>query len=182
MATAAQIAANRANAAHSTGPRTADGKQRASRNSLKHGDFARRHGALAVRLLAGESQAGFSALREAYLALYRPAGEVQFFLVGRLTLAAWRLHRLAGLEARVVSSLQDAALRHASFIQSLTELRGLDVPDRAGGDPVAEAFIRDSERGNALTKLARHQSFLERSYYQALHELESRIRRDSPET
>jgi hypothetical protein len=37
MATPAQIAANRANAQHSTGPRTDAGKLRASQNALRHG-------------------------------------------------------------------------------------------------------------------------------------------------
>ena len=37
MASERQIAANRANAALSTGPKSAAGKQRSSRNALKHG-------------------------------------------------------------------------------------------------------------------------------------------------
>ena len=37
MATEKQIAANRANAKHSTGPRTAAGKLKSSRNTYRHG-------------------------------------------------------------------------------------------------------------------------------------------------
>src|SRR4051812_33263889 len=37
MASEKQIAANRANAQHSTGPRTAAGKRKSSRNSYRHG-------------------------------------------------------------------------------------------------------------------------------------------------
>ncbi|MDB5308920.1 MAG: hypothetical protein JWO38_6065, partial [Gemmataceae bacterium] len=37
MATDRQLAANRANATHSTGPRTPDGKAAARRNRLAHG-------------------------------------------------------------------------------------------------------------------------------------------------
>jgi hypothetical protein len=37
MATEKQIAANRANALRSTGPKTAAGKQKSSRNALRHG-------------------------------------------------------------------------------------------------------------------------------------------------
>ena len=37
MSTAAQQRANKENAKHSTGPRTAEGKQRSSQNALKHG-------------------------------------------------------------------------------------------------------------------------------------------------
>lgn len=37
----AQVAANRSNANRSTGPRTAAGKDRSSRNAIKHGMYAR---------------------------------------------------------------------------------------------------------------------------------------------
>ena len=38
--------------------------------------------------------------------------------------------------------------------------------------PPTNQPIRDSEHGNTITKLARYQASLERSYYRALHELE----------
>jgi hypothetical protein len=37
----AKLAANRANAQHSTGPKTLEGKERSKQNSRKHGFFAR---------------------------------------------------------------------------------------------------------------------------------------------
>jgi hypothetical protein len=195
MASAAQIAANRANAARSTGPRTAQGKDRVSRNGLKHGNRARKHGAFAVTLLADENQADFIALRETYLTLCQPANEIQYFLVARMALAAWRLKRLALLETRIVSAHQSAAARDTNLAQSLTDLRGLLLKDGHDSepdtepdpqpaplaeDPVADAYIRDSERGNTITKLARYQNTLERSYYLALHELEYRPSKSEP--
>ena len=132
MASAAQIAANRANAARSTGPLTMQDKERSSRNSLKHGAFA-------VALLSDENKAGFHALRETYPAICRPASGIQYFL----------------------------------------EPDPQPVP--LADDPIAEAYIRDSERGNTITKLARYQNTLERSYYLALHELEYRIKSESPD-
>ncbi len=59
MATEKQIAANRANAKRSTGPKTAAGRSRSSRNAVRHGlscplDFAMSEKADAIaRLLAG---------------------------------------------------------------------------------------------------------------------------------
>ena len=59
MATDRQIAANRANAKRSTGPKTAAGRSRSSRNAVRHGlscplDFAMSEKADAIaRLLAG---------------------------------------------------------------------------------------------------------------------------------
>jgi hypothetical protein len=62
MATEKQIAANRANAQKSTGPKTAAGRSRSSRNAVRHGlsgplDFAMSEKADAIaRLLAGWEQ------------------------------------------------------------------------------------------------------------------------------
>ena len=200
MASEAQIAANRASAARSTGPRTAQGKDRVSRNGLKHGNRARKHGAFSVALLSDESQADFIALRETYLNLCQPANEIQYLLVARMALAAWRLKRLALLETRIVSAHHSAAIRDSNLSQSLAALRGLLLKNCPGSDPalepdaepdpqpvpldddpVAHAYIRDSERGNTITKLARYQNTLERSYYLALHELEYRIKSESPD-
>jgi hypothetical protein len=49
MATERQLAANRANARNSTGPRSASGKKRASRNALKHGLSTSMSGAAVTR-------------------------------------------------------------------------------------------------------------------------------------
>ncbi len=51
MATAAQIAANQANAQKSTGPKTPPGKAASSRNATKHG----LSGSTTAALLASES-------------------------------------------------------------------------------------------------------------------------------
>ena len=183
MATDAQLAANRANAARSTGPRTDKGKERASRNALKHGNRARHHASFTVALLGDEKEVDFVALREKYISVCQPADEIECFLVARMALAVWRLKRLALLETRIVSAHRGAAIRNANLSQSLAALRCLLLPAGTGADPeaapqpaavpddaIADAYIRDSERGNAITKLARYQHALERSYYLALHE------------
>ena len=181
MASEAQIIANRANAAHSTGPRTAAGKARVARNGLKHG-------VLSVSLLPDESKADFLALRETYFALCRPANQIQSFLVVRMVLAAWRLNRLASLEARIVTAHHSTAIGNANLTHSLRALLRPNQPADPDGepesepespaippDPVADAYIRDGERGDSISKLARYQTSLERSYYRALHDLERRL-------
>jgi len=186
MASEAQILANRANAARSTGPRSVDGKARVSTNAMTHGGFAIKHGAFAMALLSDESKAAFQILRENYIAQYQPANLTERFLVARMALAVWRLNRLASLEARIVAAHHDAALHNKDWAHSIADaFRGLILPDQPDAeappppdltviahDPVAHAYIRDSEHGNTITKLARYQTSLERSYYRALHELE----------
>jgi hypothetical protein len=55
MATEKQIAANRRNAAKSSGPRTAAGKSRSKMNALRHGLAARLEGALSEGFLGIEA-------------------------------------------------------------------------------------------------------------------------------
>jgi hypothetical protein len=70
MATAAQITANRANALHSTGPATPEGKARVSQNALKHG-LTSKH--LVIR---PDEEAEFATLRDALEAELAPEGEL----------------------------------------------------------------------------------------------------------
>ena len=110
-----------------------------------------------------------------------------------MLLAAWKLARLAALEPRVVEAHRQIADDNASLVGDLARLYRMtlkpksipDVPDTRGlhessdskntnppRDHVAYAYIRDSENGNTLTKLALFQMALERSFYRALHQLE----------
>jgi hypothetical protein len=175
MPTDAQLRANRANSKRSTGPRTVHGKKRASANSLRHGACS------AAALLPGESAAEYRAHQQRYLTLYKPGNSTERFIVDRMTLAAWRLDRLDGLEIRVISAHNDTSIGRCEwtgdFLTTIKGLMGHDEssappPPAPSADPVALAYIRDSERGNTVTKLARYQSALERSYYLALREWE----------
>ena len=93
MATAAQLAANRANAQASTGPKTEAGKARSARNALKHGLCAER------LLLDGEDPAAWAALRADYFARLQPCGEAEARLVDRIAQLAFRRERGSPAEA-----------------------------------------------------------------------------------
>jgi hypothetical protein len=93
MASAAQIAANRANAEKSTGPRTEEGKARSARNALKHGLLAER------LLLDGEDPEAWEALRADYFARLQPHGEAEARLVDRIAQLAFRRERGSVAEA-----------------------------------------------------------------------------------
>src|ERR1700730_5157016 len=91
-----QLAANRANAKQSTGPRTATGKAFASAN-------ATRHGLLSTRLLLpGEDPAEVDRVRAGLFADLQPEGDLEVELVERIVALAWRLQRIATVETSVI--------------------------------------------------------------------------------
>ena len=75
MASPAQIAANRANAQKSTGPRSAEGKSASRFNALKHGIDA------ASVIIPGEDPAEYEALAAHYLDEYHPQSPSESFHV-----------------------------------------------------------------------------------------------------
>ncbi|HEX5078984.1 MAG TPA: hypothetical protein VFV80_07500 [Geminicoccaceae bacterium] len=97
MATANQIAANRANARRSTGPRTSAGKAAAARNARKHALFA-----MEV-VAAGEDAREFMAFEERLRGVLAPEGELEDALCARVVGCLWRLRRVMRLERAIVS-------------------------------------------------------------------------------
>ena len=98
MATAAQLSANQANAKHSTGPVTPDGKARASKNAATLGLFS-----ASAFIRPGERDI-FDAFRAAWTARLVPDGPVEEALVTELMHSAWRLRRCALLEENTFES------------------------------------------------------------------------------
>ena len=96
MATEAQIAANRANARQSTGPKSRSGKRKSSRNALRHGLSARALVALT------EKVDDFEDFRSAMRAELQPQGAVEEHLFERVVQAAWRLRRASRIEAALL--------------------------------------------------------------------------------
>ena len=77
-----QLAANRANAAQSTGPRSPEGKARSAQNARKHGFTASTFAV--VRL---EDLDEVARLREDAIAVYQPVNSQELFAVERIALA-----------------------------------------------------------------------------------------------
>jgi hypothetical protein len=78
MATPAQIAANQANAAHSTGPRTEEGKSKTRGNATRHGLCA------TTAVMSDEDQGVFQRLHDDLLAEYQPATPTEEILVFKM--------------------------------------------------------------------------------------------------
>lgn len=119
MASERQIAANRRNAAKSTGPRSAGGKQRSRQNAVRHGLFS-----LATRISALEEI-------EALARLYAGEGADEIALVNARSAAEANIElnrarrvKLALIErVESLGSLEPPQL----FPKSVTSLRDLDL-------------------------------------------------------
>ncbi|MGE5294713.1 MAG: hypothetical protein ACM3VT_07780 [Solirubrobacterales bacterium] len=102
-----QIAANRRNAALSTGPITASGKAIAARNVLKHGLLARE-----VVIDAGEgaeSREEFDAVLLDLTNQFDPQGPLEEMLVEKIAVAYWRLRRAHRYEVGLIRKKLDTA-------------------------------------------------------------------------
>lgn len=115
--TPAGAEANRANAARSTGPKTADGLARSSANALSHGLTAR---SVVVR---GESAEQWETFRDATLADLDARGAVEHALATRVAELLWRLQRAGAAEAAVANFAVDRAER-ASLVAALNAFTG----------------------------------------------------------
>jgi hypothetical protein len=95
-----QAAANRRNAARSTGPATPSGKAMASRNALKHGLLAKE-----IVIDAGEgaeSREEFNAVVLDLRNQFDPQGPLEEMLVEKIAVAYWRLRRVHRYEAGLI--------------------------------------------------------------------------------
>lgn len=139
MATNAQLNANRANAQASTGPRTPEGKARASRNALRHGL------ASADLIVDSGDESLFADTKSQLMAELRPSGALQMAMFNQLLRAHWNMERAARLmnENEANPRECDRFLRYyrtweASFHRNLRELRRLQATPRNEPKPAPE--------------------------------------------
>ncbi len=94
-----RLAANAANAQHSTGPRTPEGQARSSQNARTHGLTAR------DLVIAPNERGEFEELRRDYQASVQPQDGIQQSLFEELVGAAWNLRRIRRMEVRACSDM-----------------------------------------------------------------------------
>src|SRR5947207_5336686 len=109
-------AANRANARKSTGPRTAEGKSRASLNAITHGLFCKE------LVLPGESQEVFALLRRLWISSLNPQDIAELWLVDRIVAANWKLRRLQESEALFHHADKNDLLKLDDLEENLEEM------------------------------------------------------------
>jgi len=92
-----KAAANRKNAAKSSGPKTVEGKRISRSNALKHGLTAETLVAL------GEDAEAFQHMADEHLAVFRPRNAVELECARTFTLAAWRRLRCVTTETAMIN-------------------------------------------------------------------------------
>ncbi len=155
MATEAQVAANRANAEKSTGPRTPAGKERASQNALKHGLFARE------TVIRGEDQDEFEMQRERLLGQLNPVGPLEEILAERIVDLTWRLQRAVQDQSEAFAALYERQTAGAQEPQEPAE--------RAA--TVGRMILEDFSQNAVLERLLRYERRIESSLYRTLSQL-----------
>jgi hypothetical protein len=93
--TVRQTRAQQRNARKSTGPRTAEGKEKSAHNALKHGVFCRH------AVLRGESQRTFDVIRQEFIDSLQPQNLVELSLIERIVKNQWKLDRLEEAEGKL---------------------------------------------------------------------------------
>jgi hypothetical protein len=139
MSSQERIEANRANSRSSTGPRTADGKARASRNALKHGLLSREV------VLETEDRCEFEAFWEGMVADLRPQGDLEATLADRIAAQWWRLRRVGRMEACLIERDEE----HAAY---MAQNRSIAAPAPAGAGRPADAAVPPAAMGEALAE------------------------------
>lgn len=119
-----------------------------ARNAITYGLLSR------DTLLPGEDPQALESLAEAVRAEWEPQGTHEQFQIDLMVRAMWRLQRLARVESGVFSA-------QAEYVT------------RLGDEPtIGFTSISGSSEPDAFSKLHRYEAMIERSYCEALHELE----------
>jgi len=112
MSTPAQQAANRANAQLSTGPKTAEGKQKIAHNAVKTALTG------ATVLLPTDDVAHYQKHIAKTFELWQPANQREEFLVQSIADTEWRLLRIPALQA---ATLALGRIKHADLFSDQPE-------------------------------------------------------------
>ena len=139
------------------GPRTEQGRQRASRNAVKHGVFSK------VVVLRGESQVEYERLSAGLWEALQPVGALEELLVDKLAAISWRQRRLLVAEG--------------GEIQKNTEFVETDQRDRQHEEAEKFACLLDSFNNQGLIRNIPNPHVLERCV-ELLVELREQVERD----
>src|SRR5688572_16932880 len=155
MATALQIAANRRNAKKSTGPRTAEGKKRASLSAVKHVMTAK------TVILPHECADDYDEIRNALIKDYAPATSQELMLVDQIAIGYWRTIRARKFEVAMFDN-QLRTKKHE---------HGNDTKPNSRDDEGCAVILQGTDP-NDLKNYFRYDATISRDYYRAIATLE----------
>ncbi|MBZ5608885.1 MAG: hypothetical protein LAP38_11535 [Acidobacteriia bacterium] len=147
-----RAAINRANAQHSTGPRTPQGKQRSSLNALRHGLTGH------TIVLPSEDLDAYQSHHQAFLDEYQPQGATETQLLQELSDTAWRLNRIAALETNLLT------LGLTGHIEKIST----GHPEADAALAIAAAFREQTRALNTISTLGQR---LSRQFQKTLEQL-----------
>src|SRR6266699_1760184 len=168
-----QRAANRANAAKSTGPRTPEGKARSAQNARSHGFTASTFAV--VRL---EDLNEVAHLRADLTAVYQPVNSQELFALERMALTQQAMLRAARLESGLFTTCLDTSLNGEGqpFTPMSPELAGdgdIEITRAQNRNyALADGFQRMVRQANAWSLFLRYQAQAERKYRRAVEEFD----------
>ena len=164
-----QLAANRENAKRSTGPRTPEGKSRASQNSRKHGLAAATFTASSI-----EDTDQLANLIDDAVAFYQPQNSQEQFAVERIAICQLALLRAYRFEAGAITDCFAAACRTPPEMTFEADIDQMNNHALFGG------FQHRARESAAWSLLLRYQAQADRQYRRAVEDFE-RLAAQRPE-
>src|SRR5579863_4558059 len=169
-----QLAANRANAAKSTGPRSPEGKARSARNARSHGFTASTFAV--VRL---EDLQEIAHLKTDLITVYQPVNSQEMFAIERMALTQQAMLRAARLESGLFTNCLDIALNDngtpfAPMSQQLVGDGDIEITRAQNRNyALADGFRRMAQQPNNTWSLfLRYQAQAERHYRRAVEQFD----------
>jgi len=162
MTTERQSESARINGAKSHGPISAEGKEKSSRNSLRHGCTASH-----TLLLACEDPGDLDRMLEKYNAMYKPTTLEEQDLVAEMCSARWRIRRATGIETALIDC--EMVTEEPKLKQKFATV---DT-----GMVLSAAFRSLADESHSMDLLTRYESRLRRIHKQA-HAMLLRLRQE----
>src|SRR5947207_6716747 len=166
-----QLAANRANAAKSTGPRTPEGKAHSAWNSRIHGFTASSF--TVVRL---EDIDEIARLKADAVSVYQPVNSQEMFALEQIAIAQQTMFRAARLESGLLTNFLDTYCNsndvpispmHPELVADIQITRAQNR-----NYALADGFHRTIKQGNSFALLMRYKGQAERLYRRAVEDFD----------
>ncbi len=178
MTSLRQMESNRRNALKSTGPQTDSGKQRSSRNAVRHGLTAE------TVIPSLEDAEDYAAFELAVTSAYDAESAVERELVLRLASLLWRLRRSTMIETQLFEIQSEEPWSQPELSMLGPAITGIVCREMPKGVPktklIAEYFLRVAGIDDGLfERLGRYEAALWRQVRQTIFTLKSSSSRRS---